>query len=939
MKRLLLLYTFIASIVAVQAQSVDVTKVTADTKTYLFNDGKNTVKNYIYDRLQAQSSCCGSDRIYLEVKVDPSGYVISAKALTGKNDCFKESVVDIVKNIKWDAADFKGPKSIFFEVKPDLPCEGRKNEYAKLPTFNNPMINPETGLPMPYAANNVVPTPPATQPAPQPVATTPTPAPQPVATTPTPAPQPVATTPTPAPQPVAVQPVAQPVAQPAAPVVVNSQPNVTVTPGTVPSLGNNPVASDPVTPAPTKGSPTPTKAAPTPMPVPPSPMRAGPTPVDVEKARETAEEVAALRAEMDKRMKDEENKRMGAESKDNKEIAAADKLAGDKKPGEKDDKGDWTIDEKGAQKTKKECKPVLNKDGKPLVDKNGKPVLECKTVVIDDKAAEPKEEKLTPEQIAAKKKADDEAKKKAEEDAKLAKMSPEEKKRFEEDNRRKAEEAKLLEVEKAAANRVADAEKKLRDGESAQRKIQDDLKRQETEIKRAQEDLDRAKTEAQRQKDEAEVARIEAEKRALADKTKEQERLMQEKMRDMQKMQQDMERLTGDLQKQQDDLRKADEKLALTKENIKQRASGGVVINTDMPTTLTKPSEMKKADKVEVMSGDTATVNKLMMQIDLLRQQIYRMQQEMDGSRSMNSTLRPSAPTTSNAPIYNSPTTAASNGDWAKMQPQSMPVPAAPGLSANGPRNTVEAQSAAANRAWESVDYMNTESLSKTEQGRTVIMSDLNAGKNLDSKAQRTGERAVAPAATPAPKATAPAPKVTAPAPKNTPVPAPVPAPQAKVQVTSAPVAPVPATVTPTDPQYVSTGDKNPDASHTGTFTNVPVAANAQLEFIDGDAGMKNYLRDKLKAQGVCGIAHVFAEVNVDRNGNVTSYKILKSTPEDLVAKVPSVILGMKFKTNPQTAPYTQTTYIEFKGDIRCEGKATKGSIKNEEDFLKTEKK
>ena len=85
---------------------------------------------------------------------------------------------------------------------------------------------------------------------------------------------------------------------------------------------------------------------------------------------------------------------------------------------------------------------------------------------------------------------------------------------------------------------------------------------------------------------------------------------------------------------------------------------------------------------------------------------------------------------------------------------------------------------------------------------------------------------------------------------------------------------------------------------------------------------MKTYLRENLKKAGVCGVTHVLAEVNVDRSGNVTSYKVLKTTPEEVVGKLPSILLGMKFKTNPATAPYSQTMYVEFKGEIRCEGKA-----------------
>ncbi len=137
------------------AQEIDVTSVLADTKTFIFDNGENTVKGYVYAQLEAKTNCCGDDRIYLEVKVDPSGYVLAAKSLTGDNECFRQSAVDIVKNIQWDASDFKGPKSVYFEIKPAITCtDERDNEYVALEIFNNERLNPtgsQTGAPV--AAN------------------------------------------------------------------------------------------------------------------------------------------------------------------------------------------------------------------------------------------------------------------------------------------------------------------------------------------------------------------------------------------------------------------------------------------------------------------------------------------------------------------------------------------------------------------------------------------------------------------------------------------------------------------------------------------------------------------------------------------------------------------------------------------------------------------
>ncbi len=192
MKLRLLIFGLLFSTVApMWAQGgVDVTTLMADTKTFIFSDNQSTVKGYIYEQMEAQSSCCGKDRIYLEVKIDPSGYVLSAKTLTGRNDCFMQSAIDIVKNIKWNTEDFKGgPRSVYFEIKPDISCDGgRANEYAAIEIFNNELLN---GTATPNSAPVATAPAPQTQPATPPVTTPATP---PASTTPASTP-PVTTTP------------------------------------------------------------------------------------------------------------------------------------------------------------------------------------------------------------------------------------------------------------------------------------------------------------------------------------------------------------------------------------------------------------------------------------------------------------------------------------------------------------------------------------------------------------------------------------------------------------------------------------------------------------------------------------------------------------------------------------------------------------------------
>lgn len=121
----------------------DITKELADPQKYIFTDGKTTVQGYIYSQLESATACCGNDDIYLEVTIDPSGYVVDAKALTGKSECYKLSIVDIVRNIKWVNNDIKSQRKIFFPVKPLKACTGAdgENAYKPIPVTNNPINN------------------------------------------------------------------------------------------------------------------------------------------------------------------------------------------------------------------------------------------------------------------------------------------------------------------------------------------------------------------------------------------------------------------------------------------------------------------------------------------------------------------------------------------------------------------------------------------------------------------------------------------------------------------------------------------------------------------------------------------------------------------------------------------------------------------------------
>lgn len=129
------------------AQPVDIASAKADPKTFIFDDKRHTVHGYVYAQLKEQTTCCGNDAIYLEVKFNQQGKVTSAKTLTGKSDCYKKSVVDIIQNVTWDATGVRGIKTIYFEVKPIIPCSGSPNEnqYKPVGTDNGSGVVADAG--------------------------------------------------------------------------------------------------------------------------------------------------------------------------------------------------------------------------------------------------------------------------------------------------------------------------------------------------------------------------------------------------------------------------------------------------------------------------------------------------------------------------------------------------------------------------------------------------------------------------------------------------------------------------------------------------------------------------------------------------------------------------------------------------------------------------
>lgn len=118
---------------AVAQGGFDVTKSVADPNTRVFSDGKTTVETYLISALEGQTACCGQDNIYLQVKFDGEGCVTSVRALSGKSECMKKSVEDLLRYVKWIVEDPSKPRPAIFPVKIDIACNDQKdNVYAKI---------------------------------------------------------------------------------------------------------------------------------------------------------------------------------------------------------------------------------------------------------------------------------------------------------------------------------------------------------------------------------------------------------------------------------------------------------------------------------------------------------------------------------------------------------------------------------------------------------------------------------------------------------------------------------------------------------------------------------------------------------------------------------------------------------------------------------------
>jgi len=117
---------------------IDVVKDMADPNTKLFSDGKTTVEAYVNSTISSKTNCCGDDIVYLKIILDGTGYASSVRALSGKNDCIKKSVEEIVSYVHWTVEATTKVPPIIIQIKVKAECGGDKTAASAFTKLGEP---------------------------------------------------------------------------------------------------------------------------------------------------------------------------------------------------------------------------------------------------------------------------------------------------------------------------------------------------------------------------------------------------------------------------------------------------------------------------------------------------------------------------------------------------------------------------------------------------------------------------------------------------------------------------------------------------------------------------------------------------------------------------------------------------------------------------------
>ena len=160
------------------AQLVDVTQMRVDPLTFVFEDGRTSLEDYVKSQLRQHTTCCGVDNIYMELRITPEGRVESVRPMTGRNDCYKQSIRDILQPLLWKVESFRTTRPLYCEFSLQEECKGTESDNVykpvPLPAGAKPIAQAPTPVPaQPPATQPPAAQPPAPKPEPEPIPVTP----------------------------------------------------------------------------------------------------------------------------------------------------------------------------------------------------------------------------------------------------------------------------------------------------------------------------------------------------------------------------------------------------------------------------------------------------------------------------------------------------------------------------------------------------------------------------------------------------------------------------------------------------------------------------------------------------------------------------------------------------------------------------------------------
>lgn len=131
--------------------------------------------DYVLNQLRTHTSCCGTDDIYVEIFFTAEGGVADVRPRTGRNECYKQSLRDIILPTRWKVEGFRLDRPIYYEFRLSEECDGtaEDNVYKPVPPpGSTPPVAKNPSLPSTSGKSTPAEEKPAS-PEPQPIPVTP----------------------------------------------------------------------------------------------------------------------------------------------------------------------------------------------------------------------------------------------------------------------------------------------------------------------------------------------------------------------------------------------------------------------------------------------------------------------------------------------------------------------------------------------------------------------------------------------------------------------------------------------------------------------------------------------------------------------------------------------------------------------------------------------